>query len=72
MVDGLAEVAAIVKPHRRDAVQVFEAVGVVALESASQKSGEHLVVAKPLRVVIDAPQEKTASLDVLEHGSARR
>lgn len=67
VIDGVTEVAVIGEPVRGGAVQVFEASGIIALESAPQKSGEHLVVAKPLRVVIDAPQEQAASLDILEY-----
>ena len=67
MVDGLVEVAVIGEPCRRDAVELFEVVGPVMLQSTTQELGEHVVVPIPARVIIHALKEQSASLDVFEH-----
>ena len=48
-------------------VELFDPVGTVTVESAAQEFGEHLVVAKPVRVVVDPLQEQAAPLDLFEH-----
>ena len=67
VVDGLVEVAVLGEPRRCGAVEFVDPVGPVTLEAAAQELGEHLVVAKPVRFVVDPLQEQPALLDVFEH-----
>ena len=72
VVDRLVEVPVFGEPRRRGAVEPFDAVGIVTLEAAAEKVGEHLVVAEPVRFVVDALKEQPAVLDVVEHRLAAR
>ena len=52
VVDGLVEVAVFDEPLRRDPVELFDPLGMVTVESAAQEFGEHVVVAKPVRILV--------------------
>lgn len=67
MVDGFVEVVVFGEPVRSHAMELVYPVGVITFEPVAQEFGEQVVVAKPVRVLVDSLQEQAALLDVLQH-----